>query len=52
MLTYERLMKRPALFRSLTGLEVKEFDSIYLKINTNYKDTEKQRLNKTNRKHQ
>ena len=52
MLTYERLIKRPALFRSLTGLEVKEFDSIYLKINTNYKDTEKQRLNKTNRKHQ
>jgi len=44
-------MKRPALFRSLTGLEIKEFDTIYHKINTNYKDTEKQRLNKTNRKH-
>jgi hypothetical protein len=53
MLTYNKLMKRPALFRTLTGLEVKEFDTIYNKINTNYKEYEKQRLNKKeNRKHQ
>ena len=45
-------MKKPTLFRSLTGLEIKEFDTIYNKINTNYKECEKQRLNKENRKHQ
>ncbi len=45
-------MKKPTLFRSLTGLETKEFDTIYNKINTNYKEYEKQRLNKENRKHQ
>jgi len=45
-------MKRSALFRSLTGLEIKEFDTIYNKINTHYKEYEKQRLNKENRKHQ
>jgi hypothetical protein len=43
-------MKRPTLFRSLTGLEVKECDTIYQKINTNHKDYEKQRLKRENRK--
>lgn len=51
MLTYEQLTKKPTLFRSLTGLNIKEFNTIYNKINTNYKDNEKQRLHKTNRKH-
>jgi hypothetical protein len=51
MLNYNRLMKRPTLFRTLTGLEIKEFDTTYLKVNTNYKEHEKQRLNRTNRKH-
>jgi hypothetical protein len=51
MLTYNQLMKKSTLFRSLTGLEIKEFDTIYHKINTTYKDHEKQRLQRKNRKH-
>jgi hypothetical protein len=39
LLNYNRLMKRPALFRSLTGLEVSEFDLIYAQVNANYKTT-------------
>ena len=45
-------MKRPTLFRSLTGLETKEFNTIYNKINHNYKEYEIQRLNRADRKHQ
>ena len=52
MLNYNKLMKKPTLFKSLTGLETKEFNTIYNKINTNYKEYEKQRLKKENRKHQ
>ncbi|MER5174554.1 MAG: hypothetical protein ABJB76_01610, partial [Candidatus Nitrosocosmicus sp.] len=29
MLSYERLSKKPLLFKSFTGLTVKEFDDIY-----------------------
>jgi hypothetical protein len=51
MLNYNQLTKKPALFRTLTGLEIKEFDNIYTQINANYKENEKQRLNRNNRKH-
>lgn len=52
LLNYYRLIRKPALFRSLTGLEVSEFDLIYAKVDANYKDFEKQRLNREGRKHQ
>jgi hypothetical protein len=52
MLNYTQLAKRPMLFRSLTGLEVSEFDSVLTKVNAHYKDYEKQRLSRENRKHQ
>jgi hypothetical protein len=52
MLNYTQLAKRPMLFRSLTGLEVSEFDSVLTKVNAHYKDYEKQRLSRKNRKHQ
>jgi hypothetical protein len=45
-------MKKPALFRNLTDLEIKEFNTIYNKINHSYKEYEKQRLKRENRKHQ
>ena len=51
MLNYDQITKKPTLFKSITGLEIKEFDTIYHKINTNYKEHEKQRLKKENRKH-
>ena len=40
------------MFRSLTGLEVSEFDSVFTKVHANYRDYEKQRLSRENRKHQ
>ncbi|HXS60860.1 MAG TPA: hypothetical protein VN703_08635 [Candidatus Sulfopaludibacter sp.] len=32
MLSYDRLGKKPLLFKSFTGLTVQEFDEIYLEI--------------------
>jgi hypothetical protein len=52
LLNYNLLIKKPVLFRPLTGLEVKEFDTIYLKVNASYKEYEKQRLKRENRKNQ
>jgi hypothetical protein len=39
------------LLRSLTGLEVSEFDSFYAKIHDNYDNYEAKRLARENRKH-
>jgi hypothetical protein len=47
LLSYERLSKKPALFKSFTGLSVQEFDEIYDKeITKRYHDYELQRLSK------
>ena len=47
MLSYERLSKKPLLFRSFTGLKVEEFDNIYNKeIEKRYCKHEVQRLTK------
>jgi hypothetical protein len=51
LLNYKYLSKKPALFRSLTGLQVPEFDSVYTQANTKYRDYEAKRLNRPNRKH-
>jgi hypothetical protein len=32
LLSYDRLGKKPLLFKSFTGLTVQEFDEIYLQI--------------------
>lgn len=50
MLNYNRLSKKPSLFRSLAGLEVSEFDSLYTKATSNYKEYEAKRLARENRK--
>lgn len=45
MLSYDRLSRKPRLFKSFTGLTVKEFDDIYDKeITKRYDKHEKQRL--------
>jgi len=45
LLSYERLSKKPLLFKSFTGLTVQEFDDIYnKKIAKRYDKYEIQRL--------
>ena len=47
MLSYERLSKKPLLFKSFTGLTVKEFDDIYNKeVIKRYDKHEIKRLSK------
>jgi hypothetical protein len=47
LLSYERLFKKPLLFKSFTGLTIKEFDEIYDKeITKRYVKHEVQRLSK------
>jgi hypothetical protein len=47
---YDRLSKRPEMFRSFTGLEVSEFDSLRSKIEQRYGEYERQRLSRRRRK--
>jgi len=44
MLTYAKLSKIPSVFRSFTGLDVKEFDSVFSKVEEAYPSTEERRL--------
>jgi hypothetical protein len=47
LLSYDKLSKKPLLFKSFTGLTVQEFDDIYNKeITKRYHDYELQRLSK------
>jgi len=50
MLMREWLSKKPNLFRSFTGLEVSEFDSIYAKVEAKYEEYEQKRLARRDRK--
>ena len=50
MFSYGRLSKRPEIFRSFTGLEVSEFDSICSKVEPRYDEFEKKRLSRPGRK--
>jgi hypothetical protein len=50
LVNYKSLSKKPLLFRSLTGLEVSEFDKVYAKVQANYDDYEKKRLERPGRK--
>ncbi len=44
MLSYERLSRIPRLFKSFTGLSVKQFDDIYKIIESKYAKHEIKRL--------
>jgi Helix-turn-helix of DDE superfamily endonuclease len=46
LLNYDRLSKKPLLFRSFTGLELSEFDSIYKEIESKYPKYEIKRLSR------
>lgn len=50
MLNYKWLSRRPLIFRSFTGLEVPEFDSLYLRMEVLYPKYEVERLSRKDRK--
>lgn len=50
MLTYKILARRPKQFKSLTGLDVKQFDSMYKKVEEQYQIAELERLSNKIRK--
>ena len=50
MINYKTLSKGLSLFRSLTGLEVLEFDSFHAKVEAKYDEYEAKRLSRNNRK--
>ena len=49
-MSYRRLCKKPLLFRSLTGLTVREFDQISTEMDSKYEEYERRRLSKRKRK--
>jgi hypothetical protein len=50
MFSYGSLSKRPEIFRTFTGLEVSEFDSLCSKVESRYYEFEKGRLSRPDRK--
>lgn len=50
MLNYDVLSKKPSHFRNFSGLELQEFDTLNLKINTKYPTYEQKRLAREDRK--
>ena len=50
MLNYRRLSEKPLTFRSFTGLEVSEFESLYLELESVYEEYEVKRLSRRGRK--
>lgn len=50
MLNYRRLSGKPSIFRSFTGLEVPEFDSLYVELESTYDEYEEKRLSRRDRK--
>lgn len=50
MFTYRKLVRKPSIFRSFTGLEISEFDSLYEKVETKHDEYERKRLSLRKRK--
>src|SRR5215831_16364294 len=50
LMSYARLSRRPLLFRSFTGLEIREFDIISKEIESKYHEHERKRLSNRKRK--
>jgi hypothetical protein len=48
-MSYARLSKRSLLFRSFTGLEISEFNAIYVNIESTYNEHERKRLSRRKR---
>jgi hypothetical protein len=49
LLSYRRLSRVPSVFRSFTGLEVGEFDSVFERVEGAYPSTEQRRLSRRGR---
>ncbi len=49
---YDRLSKRPEVFRSFTGMDVSELDSLRSRIELAYDEHEKKRLSRRDRKYE
>lgn len=50
MLNYKTLSSKPSIFRSLTWLEVSEFNSVHSNVEAKYDEYEAKRLSRKNRK--
>jgi len=48
-MSYARLSKKPLLFRTFTGLEISEFNEIYMEIESRYNEHERERLSRMKR---
>jgi hypothetical protein len=44
LLSYNKLSKKPSLFKSFTGLSIQQFDGVYKEIKSKYKKYEIKRL--------
>lgn len=51
MLNYEKLSKKASIFKTFTGLEVSEFDTLYMKLEAINPTFEEKRLARSDRKH-
>lgn len=49
MLTYEKLSRKPHAFRSMTGLNINEFDQIFVEFECYHPETEAERLARPDR---
>ena len=50
MLSYDRLSKKPSLFKSFTGLSIQQFNGIYKEIKSKYEKYEIKRLSSKRRR--
>ena len=50
MISYQKLAKRPRAFKSLTGLDIDEFERLFKKLAPARAKSEYQRLNRPDRK--
>jgi hypothetical protein len=50
LLSYNRLSKKPSLFKSFTGLSIQQFDGVYKEIKSKYKKYEIKRLSSKRRR--
>jgi hypothetical protein len=48
-MSYARLSRKPSLFKSFTGLDISEFDTISTEIESRYQEHERKRLSKRRR---
>lgn len=50
MISYEKLVRKPRVFKSITGLSIEEFDQLYQKFGPAWVEHERQRLERPYRK--